>query len=210
MPFEKIITTPVGRIGIWSLRDSSDELATQCTLSEIDQLKFDNFIAERRKKEFLASRILLQKLLNKNAEIEYNQAGKPYLKHSNLNISISHSVDFACVFISEKNIGIDVEQTTRIIDKIATRFLHPKEQEFIAGLQKQQEAKLLFWAAKEAIFKCIDDQGIEFNKQIFIQPFSLSSEGTCKGSLQLMLKKVNFKLHYFFMKNNVVVYCVEE
>lgn len=210
MPFEKIITTPVGRIGIWSLTDSSDELATQCTLSEIDKIKFDNFIAERRKKEFLASRILLQKLTTENAEIEYNKAGKPHLKDNTYNISISHSSDFACVFISAKNIGIDVEQTTRNIDRVASRFLHINEQEFIADLEKQQEAKLLFWAAKEAIFKCVDDQGIEFNKQIFIHPFQLNTEGTCQGSLQLMQKKVNFKLHYFFLKNNVVVYCVEK
>lgn len=210
MPFKETINTPFGTIGIWELTDSSEELSRLCTLSNADQQKFDSFIAERRKKEFLASRILTEQLLGKNQEIIYTNSGKPSLKNSNSNISISHSSDFACVFISDKNIGIDVEQTTRIIDKVAKRFLHPKEQEFISMLEQQQEAKILFWAAKEAIFKCTDNQGIEFNEQIFIEPFELNTEGVCRGFLKLVEKKVNFKLHYFFFKNNVLVYCVEE
>lgn len=210
MPFEKTINVANGTIGIWKLTDSSEELRKCCLLSDSDQIKFNGFIAERRRKEFLASRILVEQLLGPNQSIKYNKAGKPFLENSLKYISISHSADFACVFISDKNIGIDVEQTTRIIDKVATRFLHPKESEFISTLKNQQEAKLLFWAAKEAIFKCTENEGIEFNEQIFINPFHLKADGHCKGALQLIEKKVNFKLHYFFFENNVMVYCVEE
>lgn len=210
MPFEKIINTPIGVIGIWNLTDSSEELISQCQLSDSEQQRFNNLIAERRKKEFLATRVLLEKLRGKNQQISYNKWGKPSLKGTSTNISISHSADFATVFISEKNIGIDVEQTTRNIDRVAKRFLHPKEQEFISTLEKQQEANILFWAAKEAIFKCTEESGVEFNEQIFIAPFELSDAGEFNGSLQLSSKKDTFKLHYTFFKNNVMVYCVAQ
>ncbi len=211
MPFEKTINTPNGIIGIWGLSDSSRELAKQCTLSKADLERFNGFTSERRKKEFLATRILLKKLVPGNHKIIYNKWGKPALRDHSTNISISHSADFACMFISEKKIGIDVEQTTRMIDKIADRFLHRKEREFIAGLPaNQQEAKILFWAAKEAIFKCTSKQAIEFNEQIFIDPFPLNSEGSFNGHLFLDGGTMKFKLHYTFFKDNVMVYCMEQ
>lgn len=210
MPFEAIKHTTLGTIGIWMLEEPSVDLIKLCKLSKSDKAKFDGFVAERRKREFLASRILLHKLVNEDAEILYNESGKPALKNSSQHISISHSSDVACVFISEKQIGIDVEQTSRKIDRIATRFLHPKEQDFIAGLQNQQEAKVLFWAAKEAIFKCTEHEGIEFNEQIYICPFPFKDTGSIEGRLKTEQKIVNFKLHYFFLKNNVFVYCVQQ
>lgn len=210
MPSEKIINTPTGVIGIWDLNDSLKKLIDQCQLSEHEQQRFSKLIIDRRRKEFLATRILLEKLLGKNQEIIYNDSGKPFLKGTSKNISISHSTDFATIFISENNIGIDVEQTTRNIDKVASRFLHPDEQKFIEGLENQQLAKILFWSAKEAIFKCSKTQGILFSKQIHIPPFQLKTEGDFEGSLQINDIKSYFNLHYVFFKNNVMVYCVEQ
>lgn len=210
MSFEKKIIIPDGIIGIWNLNDSVDELYKHCQLSDSEKLKFDSLIAERRKKEFLATRLLLHKLLGKNQQINYEEVGKPFLKSSSKNISISHSADFVTIFISERNIGIDVEQTTRNIDKVAKRFIHPKEQEFIETLENQQLAKILFWSAKEAIFKCSRSQGILFNKQICIKPFLLKTEGDFEGILQIDEDKIIFYLHYLFLKNNVMVYCVEQ
>jgi 4'-phosphopantetheinyl transferase len=104
MPFEKKTTIPAGIIGIWKLNDSLEDLIGQCQLSDSEQQRFNKLIAERRKKEFLATRILLENLRGKNQQITYNDSGKPFLKGTSINISISHSADFATIFISEKNI----------------------------------------------------------------------------------------------------------
>jgi phosphopantetheinyl transferase len=210
MPFEKKINVPGGIIGIRSLIESSEILLAQHKLSETDQQRFDKLKIERRKKEFLTTRILLKNILGENQIIEYHSSGKPKLKDSKKNISISHSADFAAIYISNKKIGIDIEQTSRNIDKVATRFLHPKEKEFISDLKDQQKAKILFWSAKEAIFKCSDFQGIQFSEQIIIEPFNMELKGTFNGSLLLVEKNVKFKLHYLFLENNVMVYCVEQ
>ncbi len=211
MPFEKQISTSLGPIGIWKLSEPSEKLLELSSLSVSDRQSFTRFTSERRKKEFLATRILLDKLDKKKHQIIYDEeSGKPSLKNSLINISISHSADFVTVMLSEKRIGIDIEQTTRNIDRVATRFLHPDEQKFISALHDQQKAKTLFWAAKEAIFKCTDVQGIEFNEQIIITPFELSDEGSFSGYFKQIEKKINYRLYYSFLVNNVLVFCVEQ
>lgn len=209
MPFFENITTPNGIIPIWKLSDTLDELSTFCTLNTSDKIKYDQLHSERRKKEFLASRILIQQLIP-TEELLYNQAGKPFINNSSKHISISHSADFATVIVSNKPVGIDIEQATRNIDRVATRFLHPDEQHFIAQQKNQQFAKILFWAAKEAIFKCSEFQGIQFNEQIFIDPFLIEKSNKFSGSLLTSLKKVNYNLYYYSIENNVMVYCVEQ
>lgn len=210
MPFEQRIITDHGTIGIWRLSDSLEELLNRYRCSDVEKERFDKIIAPRRKKEFLASRILIHELLGKKQEICYHSSGKPYLKNTSQNISISHSADFAAVYISDKNVGIDIEQTSRNIDKVATRFLHLKEKEHISKEKEPQKLSVLYWAAKEAIFKCTKSQGIQFNTQIFVEPFQLLPQGTFKGSLLLSEEKVNFELNYLFFTNNVLVYCVEQ
>lgn len=210
MPFEKIINTAVGTIGIWQLTDTLNNLLEVSNLSTSDLERYKSFTFEKRKKEFLAVRILLQKISNKKYKIEYANSGKPFLKDSKKQISISHSADFVCVFLSDNNIGIDVEQSTRSIDRVAARFLHPDEQKHFTSEGKQQEAKILYWAAKEAIFKCSAATGIKFNQQILIEAFELKNEGSFNGYLQLPEETVHFKLQYFFIKNNAFVYCIEK
>uniref|UniRef100_UPI00321699C5 4'-phosphopantetheinyl transferase family protein n=1 Tax=uncultured Draconibacterium sp. TaxID=1573823 RepID=UPI00321699C5 len=210
MPFVKEIHTPVGPIAIWKLSDSLSKLSSLYTLRDSEQEKFERITSERRKKEFLASRILTQKLAGIDQEIIYNKSGKPFLKDRNTHISISHSADFAVVFISDKKNGIDVEQTTRNIDKIATRFLHPTEQEFIERQENRQLLKILFWSAKEAIFKCSGYQGIQFNQQIQISDFNNSESNEFTGNLHTLTRSFSYKLYYFIIENNVMVYCVEQ
>ncbi|MEN8117121.1 MAG: 4'-phosphopantetheinyl transferase superfamily protein [Bacteroidota bacterium] len=209
MPLVKKIKSEAGVIGIWELTEPVNKLFIDTILSDAETEQFNKFKVERRKKEYLATRLLLTALLKTKAEIQYTERGKPFLKNKTTNISISHSNDFVTVFLSEKKIGIDVEQTNRNIDKISTRFLHKKELEFISGLPNPQDAKILFWSAKEAIFKCSYSHSIQFNEQIFIFPFEPRTSGEFSGTLQTKGNKTDYRLNYLFIKNNVVVYCVE-
>ena len=127
MAFVRKIETEVGVLGIWKLSESDADLISQFKFSEKEIEEFSKIKVERRKKEYIAIRLLLNELLNKKPEIAYLDSGKPELKNSSSNISISHSSDFVVAIVSEKNIGIDVENTQRNIDKIATRFLSENE-----------------------------------------------------------------------------------
>lgn len=210
MPLVEKIQSKAGVIGIWRLSETTDELLPQVTLNSAEQDKLSQLKLAQRQKEFLASRILLNKLSGKELSISYTSAGKPFLKDSDYNISISHSANFASVFLSKQKIGIDIEQHTRNVDQVSKRFLHEDEASFIQTLEDQQFARILFWSAKEAIFKCSDSQGIQFNKQILIDPFPIKTKKQFSAKLSLPLKIVKYQLYYHTIENNVLVYCVEE
>lgn len=211
MPFQKKIETFAGTIGIWELSETSSEMLRAFTLSENEKAAYRQFKIEKRRKEFLASRLLLNKLLGKKTEVEYSPDGKPSLTGNKLNISISHSSDFAVVLLSEQNAGIDVENIHRNIDAVADKFMAEKETEDIDKLLgDKQSAKIVYWCAKEAIFKCTPVEEIDFKGQIKIRPFELRENGIFGATLHRQKTITRFKLEYLFLQNNALVYCVEE
>jgi len=210
MPIVAKKNTEVGILGIWKLSESSTELMSKFNFSEKENEEFRRNKAEKRKTEYLATRLLLQDLLNEKTEIQYYKTGKPFLENTNKNLSISHSSDFVVVLLSENKIGVDVENTERNMDKIALRFLHEKEFKHIQNLEYPKTATVLYWSAKEAIFKCTNEQNILFNEQITILPFEIKKEGHFFGTFTFNSSIINYKLWYFFYEKNVTVYCIEK
>jgi phosphopantetheinyl transferase len=210
MPFSKKIETETGILGIWELTETADSLQAGFNFSENEKIEFERLRFPIRKLEYLASRILLQELLNKKAEIVYEKSGNPFLKNNSLNISISHSAQLLVVLVSQKNIGIDVEQLDRKIDKVANRFLSKPEMDYIQNNPKSQIAKIIYWGAKESIFKCTPFHGVQFDTQIYISPFKIEEKGTFSGKLTVDKTVYEYKLWYFFHRNNSIVFCVED
>ena len=206
MALVKKIKTEFGELGIWQLAESSEDLKAQFHFSQKEQEEYDGIKAERRKREYLAARLCLANLLSGNPEIEYLKSGKPILKNNEKEISITHSAELVAVLVSDRKIGIDAENTDRNIDKVSTRFLHKQEFETLNNSKDPQVGTVLYWSAKEAIFKCTDIEGVQFNEQIYISPFEIKNEGSFKGCLN---NTDFYKLWYLFYENNVIVYCVE-
>ena len=210
MPFAKKIETEAGKIGIWEIAETADKLQTEYIFSPTEATEFNKIMAEKRKVEFLATRLILQRLLDNKIEIQYHDSGKPVLVNCNLHISISHSADLVVAMVSNQKNGIDVERIDRNIDRVAKRFLSHEEYSHIQNLDKQQMAKIIYWGAKESIFKCSDYQGINFYKQIIIHPFKVENDGNFTGMLIADDITEHFELWHFKFKNNMVVYCVED
>ncbi|TNF41933.1 MAG: 4'-phosphopantetheinyl transferase superfamily protein [Bacteroidetes bacterium] len=210
MPFVKKISLENGIIGIWEISESAGSLISAFQFSENEKNEFKKFIGEKRQKEYLATRLLLQNILGQKTEVIYLESRRPLLKNSKLNISISHSSDFVTVFISNELCGIDVENVHRNIDRVTKRFLHPEELAWIENSNQSQILKIIYWSAKEAIYKCSCETGIQFDKQIFINPFEIEKTDLFSGKLTCKNRNVHYILRYFILENNVVVYCVED
>ena len=208
MAFLQKIETEFGIIGIWKITEPLQELEFTCNLSEKERSKLNLISAVKRKKEFLIVRILLKELLGFNPEIIYEETGKPKLANSTLNISISHSDSLVVVFISEKSIGIDVENYERDVNKIAHRFLHHSEIEFVEKSANKQHLKIILWCAKEAVFKCCREQVVKFDSEIIIPPFQVKENENFSGKAIGTMQISYFKLWFFYVENNVVVCCV--
>jgi len=210
MPFAKKIETENGVIGIWEITESAGSLISAFRFTENEEIEFKKFSGEKRQKEYLATRLLLQNILGKKTEVIYHETRRPLLKDSTLNISISHSADYVVVFISNDLCGIDVENVHRNIDRVTKRFLHPEELAWIVNSNQHQMLKMIHWGAKEAIFKCSCETGVQFDKQIFITPFESGKTELFRGKLATKNKVVQYILRYFNFGNNMVVYCVED
>ncbi len=134
-------------IWIWKINESSD------ALSILTDQKTD-VKNENKKKEFYASRVLIEKMceeLNILFEgIRKDNNGKPHLIKSKYHISISHKFPYVSVIFNTKKCGIDIERIDEKVKKIRSKFLSKKE-DLIVGenLKKLVE----YWSMKETAYK---------------------------------------------------------
>jgi phosphopantetheinyl transferase len=134
-------------------------------IDEREQL--DLLLNENRKVEFLGVR----RLRNESklpSPIFYTETRKPYLDQKlNAFISISHSKKFCAFGFSSHEIGIDIEEMSPRIERIATRFVSSVEMSLISEDKILDLTKL--WTMKEAMFKLNNRTGIEFKSELIIE-----------------------------------------
>jgi len=200
-----------GTIGIWELTEPGTELSKIYDFSVAEKNEFDKLRIEKRKKEYLAVRLLLKKMTGSKNEIIYNNSGKPQLKDKTLKISISHSDNLAAILLSKRNAGIDTENTDRKIENIASRFLTKTELENTLKTDNPRRMQIIYWSAREAAYKCNSELNINFQTHLKIFPFEFNKEGgKFKGKIYRSGKSSPVFFEYFLYKNNVIVYCIED
>jgi phosphopantetheinyl transferase len=170
MPLFKSINVPKGLLSVWQITESSDELLPFFTPEEITDPEFQKFTFEKRKTEWLATRALLKQMIGPSFQISYTESGKPLFNHPvYAHISISHSRDFVAVFIHEHlSVGIDIESMNRNYSAIRKKYLSESELE---DVNESPLLQCIYWCAKEAVFKLVEDDGVDFRKQIEVMAF---------------------------------------
>ena len=114
--------------GIWKIEEPSEVLFAllQNRKEYLPQLELIR--TEQRRREWLASRVLLQELTGGSALIAYHPNGAPYLSGSSLHISISHTKGYAAVLLQDHPAaGIDIEYRSERVSRIRSRFMIPKK-----------------------------------------------------------------------------------
>ena len=161
----------------------------------------------KRQRESIGAKNLFEKILNQNIEIAHDENGTPFLKDNTLKISISHSkTKIAVITHSQKNVGIDIEQISQKILRIAERFLSKKELEKI---QQSPENYTLAWAAKETAYKIIGKEATDFRASLEIQKIEKNNvEKTI--SLKFIKENKIFIFNYKILNNSVLVWGNDE
>jgi 4'-phosphopantetheinyl transferase len=184
-------------LGIWEITESVDELSLLIinNLNLIEKDILEDIKHNRRKAEWLASRVLVKELLGYYSEIYYDAHGRPFLKN-NLNISISHSEQLVAVLISkEEEIGIDIQKMSDKIAKVALKFLNDDE---ILNIDLDKSVQHLYanWCAKETLLKIYGRKYIDFRQNIIIPPFKFTDEGKFTGKIQIASSNQEYLLNY--------------
>ena len=153
MSFQQIIKENNIKIGLWKIEESLEELLQLAGKTSITNN------TEKRKKEFLISRLLLRNM-NLNSNISYNKFGAPELDDFQ-NISISHSKKLVAILLGDKKVGLDIEPISNKPLRLSSKFIAKNVHENLS-----KEKATLIWCAKEAIYKWYQKRNIDFKKDI--------------------------------------------
>ena len=190
---------------VWNLTESVEELKQQLTV--YNEEEFSKLNTDKRKSEYLAVRVALKALLGKEIMIEYNQEGKPFLSDGSFQISISHSKNWIAVIVHPtRQVGIDIECPTDKIRKIYSRFLSEDEQTDLSNGENSDQLQLA-WSAKEALYKIIGNDAVDFANQLRIYAFEVKTSGKIEGE-HLPSKKI-YHLKYNHNSDYTLVYCLD-
>ncbi len=162
---------------------------------------------ENKKLQWFATRHLVNEMLGEVAEIEKDEAGKPFLNNSSYHLSISHTPVFAAAMLSKvAAVGIDLEMVSPKVERIAHKFLREDEIKSIQADEKIEKL-ILYWSAKEALYKLYGKGGIEFMTQLLIEPFDLKLSGELKAEIAGIEKPLkNLRVNYEFFEDHVLTY----
>jgi hypothetical protein len=166
--------------------------------------------AHKREREAESIRFLLGELLpGQSYELAYYDTGKPYLKGRKECMSISHSHSKVAVMIDEqKETGIDIELIRDKVLNIRHKFLSDKEQADVEA--NDIEKYLVYWAAKEALYKIHGRKKVNFKEHLFVEPFTYNRSvgGLITGYIRLPELRQKYKLHYEKLEDYILVYLI--
>lgn len=194
-------------LAVWKIEETEEELLASLQLKQHELEVINSLSSGKRALHWLATRVLLRKMLNTADYIDcqMDEHGKPYLVNSDTYISLSHSYDYAAVIISKgKQVGIDIELIKMKIKSIKHKFLSDVE---LAQKQIGDNTNGLYvaWCAKEAIYKWNGKKGLEFKQHIHIKPFKLKDEGSLQALVELPGGMKELTVNYFKTKDGYML-----
>lgn len=164
--------------GIWQIEETVGELQALLGPESIYYKIPENLRTEKRQQEWLSTRLLLRELLGEESPVAYHPNGAPYLPEKPYFLSISHTRGYAAVLLHDSPCaGIDIEYRSDRIRKIRDKFLSLEE---ILSIDPEHETShlLLYWCAKETLFKMISREDVDFRLHLHIESFPFSLSGT--------------------------------
>jgi phosphopantetheinyl transferase (holo-ACP synthase) len=171
-------------VGMWLMDEDVDYFQSRMSLhpEEVEEIKDLN---HRKLKEWYCSRYLLHLMSGRESRgaCLKDKYGKPYLKDSEYNISMSHSRNMCGVIASKKHIGLDIQILVSKIERIHQKFMSTHEQENLGYINRVEKIHI-YWGAKESLFKIYGKKEVAFKKHLFVEDFEYSeNENIIKGKI---------------------------
>lgn len=208
MPLFKHCANSEYQWGIWKTEESLDDLSTLLPdRGEMYRKELQSFTSRSRKTEWLAVRVLLYHLLQKEIQVCYHPGGKPYLADHSAHISISHTKGYVAVLVSPaREVGIDIEKTGDKVLRVAHKFINATEGEGIPPGELNVKL-LLIWSAKEVMFKCLNDVHVNFRDHLQVDHFPIG-RGWMAAREEYTLRKQHFFIQYMLHEDFVMTWSV--
>lgn len=197
------------RLGVWEMEENLN-YEQFASLPFYDRLMS---LSENRRKETASVYSLLFAMTgNRNLVIGHEPSGKPYVE--GYKIGISHTKGFVSVILSTScDVAVDIEYINTRVLRIADRFLREDEKPNAFQFSKEKKENgdkdvvpdviptLLFWCAKETIFKLYSDERLTFQN---IKIMDAEQGGALCGNNLITGESV--RIDYTFNNDYVLTY----
>lgn len=195
------------KIYVWQITETEKELleSTAVPAEELEELSFIK--GEQRRRERLAVRALLNTIFDEKVYLGHHDNGKPYIQNMAMEISISHTTDYVVIMIHpDEDLGIDIERLDRDFSAVEKKALSEDEIDDLSD-RKRSLQLAIYWCAKEAIYKRMSINGVDFAEQIEIERFNPHDEGDLDATFTYKDgTEVEFELEYMVFDNHVMVW----
>ncbi|MCF7559834.1 4'-phosphopantetheinyl transferase superfamily protein [Sabulilitoribacter multivorans] len=207
MPLYKTITPNSQTVvKIWKISESYNVLMQSLNLSSESLERVLGMKSEMHQRGFLSVRHLLREFGYQDADLYYDENGKPHLKDGK-HISITHSFNFSAVIISDDVVGIDIEKQRDKITIIAHKFID-YEFDYLNEIDSDYIKKLTtIWCVKESLYKLFAKPGLSFKKYFLVIPFEIKDENTVAW-IDYKNKNYRYNIHFLEFEGFTCAYAI--
>ena len=193
-------------LAIWKMEKDCDALLSEFEYPERFLPELEKIKSTTRKQEFLSTRVLLKKMIGEERSILYHPSGKPYLNDCSFKISISHTKGYVAILLHPtREVGVDIEHISPRVLRTMHKFLSENEMKNLSKTDKAIHA-LVYWSAKESMFKALGKESVDFAGHLQIQDFSLQKKGIL--SAKETTQNIEMKINYRILKDAVLTWVV--
>lgn len=196
-------------IAVWQVTETEEELVKLSSVPTDEMEEISLFRNESHRKQKLAVRALLNEVFEEKMYLNHHDNGKPYLENCVTNISITHTDKYVAIIIhDEEELGIDIESLDRNFATVEQKALSEDEIDDLDD-EKKNEQLAIYWCAKEAIFKRMSQNRVNFAEQIEVEKFNLKKEGELEATfIHKDEHEEDFELEYMMFDRHVLVWLV--
>ena len=196
-------------ISVWKITETEEELIRISSVPSDEMEEIMLLKNESQRKQKLAVRALLNEIFDEKVYLGHHDNGKPFLENCITNISITHTDKYVAVIThEEEDLGIDIESLDRDFSAVEHKVLSEEEIDDIDEDRKNEQLAI-YWCAKEAIYKRMSQNRVDFAEQIEIEKFSPRGEGELEATfIHKDGHEEEFELGYITFDRHVLVWVV--
>ena len=207
MPLYKTITpNSQTTVKIWKITESYEDLKGGVNLKPVALERVLGMKSELHQRGFLSVRHLLAAFGYEDADLFYDENGKPHLKDGK-QISITHSFNFSAVIISDLTVGIDIEKQRDKITVIAHKFIDYEFDYLNKNATDYIKKLTAIWCVKESLYKLFATPGLSFRKHSLVIPFAIHDNETVAW-IDYKNEKYRYDIHFLEFEGFTCAYAI--
>lgn len=199
-------------ISVWQITETEQELIEMCSVPTDEMEEISLIRSESLRKQKLAVRALLNEVFEEKVYLSHHDNGKPYLENCVTNISITHTEKYVAIIThDEDDLGIDIESLDRDFSAVEKKALSEDEIDDLDDDKEEKNEQLaIYWCAKEAIYKRMSINRVDFAEQIEVEKFNLRDEGELEATfIHKDEHEEEFELGYMTFDRHVLIWIAE-